>query len=112
MASQEQPRPRRDDISRLLATAAAQVLLVCASLVVCFAYAALPLFVASGAALALLLGGSFLCWRSFTASRLILLASLVAIELAMVGVEPSFLAPSAALDIIAAFILVRLGKKG
>ena len=110
MATAEQ-RLRREDAGRLLATAAAQVLLVCASLVICFAYAALPLFVASGAALALLLGGSFLCWRSFTAARLILLASLVAIELPIVGAEPSFLAPCAALDIAVAFILMRLGCK-
>ena len=97
-------REHHETVDRLLITVVAQVMLICAALVLFFVYLQLPIFVASGLSLALLVFGSLFCWKSFLAARLVLVLSLIAIELALVEYEPSALVPSIALDLAVVFI--------
>lgn len=97
-------------VNHLLVTVAAVTLLICAALVSVFAYLQLPMLIASGAALAVLLGGSILCWRSFLAAQAILMLSLLVIEVAIMSFENNLLAPFAVLDIVVLGMLLKIGK--
>ena len=108
--AQQDYRRNRESLNRLLVSVSAVILLTCASLVVFFAYVQLPLLLASGVSIVLLLLGSLLCWRSFLASNLILVLSLVAIEAAFLGIEPGLFFPFVLLDILVLSVLARFWR--
>ena len=110
MAAQESTHLHHETVDRLLITVVAQVLLICAALVLFFVYLDLPIFMASGMSLTLLVFGSLFCWKNFLAARLVLMFSLIAIELALVEYEPFALVPSIALDLAVAFIILIYGQ--
>ena len=99
------------DVNRLIITVSAEILLICACIVLFFAYLKLPISTASGLSLVLLLGGSFLCWRSFFSAQLILLFSLLAIEIAIIDFEPNFFFPALIISIFVLGALIFFGGK-
>lgn len=109
MAQQDYGR-HRESLNRLLVSVSAVVLLTCASLVTFFAYIQLPLLLASGVSVALLLLGSLLCWRSFLAANIIIVLSLAAIELAFLGLQPDLLYPFVLLDLLVLSVLARFWR--
>ena len=108
--AQQDYRRHRESLNRLLISLSAVILLTCASLVVFFAYIQLPLLLASGLSIALLLGGSLLCWRSFLASNLVLVLSLIAIEVAFLGIAPDLFFPFVLLDLLVLSVLARFWR--
>lgn len=85
MALQLFPPEHEGPLNRVLVTAIAEVALVCAVVLALFGYLQLPLYVSTGAALALFFAGSLLCWRSFTAAQAILLVSLAISQAVLYG---------------------------
>jgi succinate dehydrogenase hydrophobic anchor subunit len=108
--AQQDYRQHRESLNRLLVSVSAVILLTCASLVVFFAYVQLPLLLASGVSIVLLLGGSLLCWRSFLASNIVLVLSLAAIEAALLGVQPGLLFPFLLIDLLVLSVLARFWR--
>ncbi len=99
-----------ENLNRLLLTVASQTLLICSVLVLFFSFLRLPLVIASGFALTLLLGGSLLCWKNFLAARAILILSMVGIEVAILSYEPDLIIPAIFLDLAVAAILFGSGR--
>ena len=108
--AQQDYRQHHESLNRLLVSVSAVVLLTCASLVVFFAYVQLPLLFASGVSVALLLLGSLLCLRSFLVSNVVLVLSLAAIELGLLGLQPGLLDPFVLLDLLVLSVLARFWR--
>lgn len=93
------------NINRVLLAIAAQIFLICATLLLFFVHIKIPMLSASAASLVVLAVGSILCWKSLLASKLILLLSLLGIEVVALSFEPELLLPSAAANVIVAVFL-------
>ncbi len=86
--------------SHVLVSVAAEVFLVCAAVLVFFAYLALPMSIAAAASLAGLFLGSLLIWQSLKNAQVVLFASLLAIEIVVLRFIEILLIPFALVDMI------------
>ncbi|GEM_PF-3475818 len=87
-------------VSKMLITVAAEILLICAVLLLLFVYLELPLTLATGTALFALLIGSLFCWSNLASAQIILLLSLFSVEFVLLGYFDILLVPFIILDII------------
>ncbi|VVB99906.1 Uncharacterised protein [uncultured archaeon] len=85
--------------SRMLLTVAAEVLYICAVVLILFVYLPLPIDISTGAAIAALFIGSLFCWKSYSAAQIMLVLSLLASEVVLYGYFDWILIPAILLDI-------------
>lgn len=97
-----------ESISGVLVTVAAEVLLICAVVLVLFVYLQLPTAVATGLSLALFFAGSLFCWKSLSSAQIILVLSLLASEFVVLSYFDYLLLPFIVLDAVAVAALARM----
>lgn len=110
MALQLFPPEREGSLNRVLVSAVSEVALVCAVVLALFGYLQLPLYVSTGAALALFFAGSLLCWRSFTAAQAILLVSLAVSQFVLYGYFDWLLPAFFVIDAVVVVLLFRAAQ--
>ena len=94
-------------VSKMLTTVAAEVLMVCAVLLLLFVYLDLPITLATGAALFALLLGSLFCWSNLASAQIILLLSLFSVEFVLLSYFGMLLIPFVILDILVIAIIAK-----
>ena len=104
--------PRNHEIARVLVMVAAEIFMVCATVLLLFVYFSLPVQTATAAAIPILFFGSLFCWRSLTAAQTIFLASMLVMQLVMLSrageLFGSLFLIFSALDIVALFVLFQV----
>ena len=106
---------RKTDADRLLIAMIAEVLLVCAVALGFFMQIDIPLAYSTGAMLFMLFAGLLLCWKSQTASFVILGLSLLAVETMLALRFPPLVLPFAIADVILLIVVSgawHTGEKG
>lgn len=97
-----------ETLNRMLVSVSAEIMLVCATTLLFFAYFRFELFLATVAAIFVFFFGSIFCWRSFTYSQTILLISMAATEFVLLDFLPFLLIPFILLDLLVVFLLSRM----
>lgn len=107
MALQLFPSEKEGPLNRVLVTVIAELLLVCATVLLLFGYLKLPISVSTFAALVMFFAGAILCWRSFIMAQALLLASLLAVEFVLFGYFDWLLPAFLLVDLLALLLLLR-----
>lgn len=111
MCADYHPRGR-EAVDSVLVAMVAEVLLICASVLGFFVQFDLPVYFATGGALAALFIGSVLCWKSPLAASAILALSLFAVEAMLATRFPLLLLPFAVVDIILVMVVAGVWHTG
>jgi hypothetical protein len=100
------PNPMRhrkghdDNLTYMSMVVASEIMLVCATVLVLFVYLNLPIPVATGLSLAVILAGSALCWKSLSSAEAVFIASVVAVEVVLMGYFPGLIVVFVLADIL------------
>jgi hypothetical protein len=97
-----------ETLNRMLVSVSAEIMLICATVLLLFAYFRIDLFLATIASIFVFFFGSIFCWKSFTYSQTVLLFSMAATEFVLLDFLPYFLIPFILLDLLAIFILSKM----
>ncbi|MEM4633784.1 MAG: hypothetical protein QW275_01385 [Candidatus Anstonellaceae archaeon] len=96
-----------DSLNRMIITISSQLLLICAAILVFFAYFQLPIFIATAACLTILLMGSVFCWRSLANAQTIFMLSILVIQFVLISYFDYLLFPFMLLDILIVLAFAR-----
>jgi hypothetical protein len=93
-------RRRSEAVDSLLVSMVAEAMLICASVLAFFVQFDIPVFFATGGAIAVLFIGSILCWKSQPAAIAVLALSLLAVQVMLILRFPILMMPFALVDVI------------
>ncbi|MCX8198320.1 MAG: hypothetical protein N3F07_03990 [Candidatus Micrarchaeota archaeon] len=107
MASQLFELEDEYSLNRMIITMSSQLLLVCATVLVFFAYLQPPIFLATAACLLVFFAGSVFCWKSLASAQTILLLSLLTTQFILMQYFDYLLVPFLLLDIFLVLAFAR-----
>ncbi|MFA4983123.1 MAG: hypothetical protein WC588_02800 [Candidatus Micrarchaeia archaeon] len=94
-------------INRMVLTAVAVVMLMCASVLLFFVYLRLPVSMSTAGALLSFFIGSLLAWKSGAIAQLIMLLSLIVGQFVILGYNMDLLVPFVIFDLFAIIFIPR-----
>lgn len=96
---------KREAVDGALVAMVAEVMLVCAAILLFFVQLSLPISVSTGGALLALFAGSLLCWRSQAAAIVVLAVSLIVSQAILALHFAILLLPFAMADVIIVMVV-------
>ena len=97
-----------DSLNTILVSVIAEISLICATMLVFFAYLQLPISVATAISLFIFFVGSLVCWRGFVQAQGIFFLSIAASELVLINFFDWLLPGFLVFDFIAIIVFMRL----
>lgn len=97
-----------DSLNTVLVSVIAEIALVCATMLVLFAYLQLPISVATAISLFVFFVGSLLCWKGFVQAQGVFFLSVTMSELVLVNFFDWLLPGFLIFDFLAVLVFMRL----
>jgi len=87
-------------LNRVIITISAEIFLICATVLVLFAYLQPPIFISTAVCLLVFFLGTILCWRSYATAQTVFFISVLVTEFILANYFDYLLLPFALLDVV------------